>query len=88
MGLSDEKMIKVILITLISIILILLLGRDSHKDLKGTLPEQLDQFIEKEDFQGVVLVSEDNQEIFKKGYGMAAPDVPNTPGIHYIKLHL
>ncbi|PFN14793.1 serine hydrolase domain-containing protein [Bacillus cereus] len=83
-----KKIIKVILITLISIvlisiILILLLGRDSHKDLKGTLPEQLDQFLEKEDFQGVVLVSEDNQEIFKKGYGMAAPDVPNTPGTLY-----
>ncbi|WP_099360735.1 serine hydrolase domain-containing protein [Fredinandcohnia onubensis] len=83
-----KKFFKIILISLISIVLIaivllLLLGRDSHKDLSGTLSEQLDQYLIKQDFQGVVLISKENQEVFKKGYGMAGPDIPNTPSTHY-----
>jgi CubicO group peptidase (beta-lactamase class C family) len=83
-----KKFFKIILISLISIVLIamvllLLLGRDNHKDLRGTLPEQLDQYLIEQGFQGVVLVSRDNEEVFKKGYGMAGADIPNTPSTHY-----
>ena len=83
-----KRFFKIMLIGLISIILIagvllLLLGRDSHNDLKGTIPEQLDQYLTKEQFQGVVLVQKDDEVVFKKGYGLAAPDLPNTPSTHY-----
>ncbi|MCG7345824.1 beta-lactamase family protein [Sporosarcina sp. ACRSL] len=83
-----KKFFKIIFISLISIVLLaivllLLLGRDNHKDLSGTLPEQLDQYLIKQDFQGVVLVSRDNEEVFKKGYGMAGADIPNTPSTHF-----
>lgn len=83
-----KKFFKIILISLASIVLlaavlVLLLGRDSHKNLSGTIPEQLDQYLTEEGFQGVVLVSKDNEEILKKGYGMAGPDTPNTPSTLY-----
>lgn len=83
-----KKFFKIILISMISIIfiaiiLLLLLGRDIHKDLSGTLPEQLDQYLIEEGFQGVVYISKDNEKVFKKGYGMARPDIPNTPSTLY-----
>ena len=83
-----KKFFKIILISLITIVLIafvllLLFGRDNHKDLSGTLPEQLDQYLIKQGFQGVVLVSKDNEEVFKKGYGMAEADIPNAPSTHF-----
>ncbi|SOC25040.1 CubicO group peptidase (beta-lactamase class C family) [Ureibacillus xyleni] len=83
-----KKFLKVLLISLISIVLIaiillLLLGRDSHKDLKGTMPEQLDQYLKNQGFQGVVLILKDNKEIFKKGYGMAGSNIQNTPSTPY-----
>lgn len=76
-------LISLISIILTSIVLILLLGRDSHKDLTGNLPEQLDQYLQRENFQGVILVSRDNEEVFKKGYGLAVLDIPNTPSTQY-----
>lgn len=83
-----KKFFKIILISLmpiilIAILLLFLLGRESHKDLQGTLPEQLDQYLNQEDFQGVVLVAKDNEVVFKEGYGMAATDTPNTPSTLY-----
>lgn len=79
-----KKFLKIVLVGLITIVLLavvllLLLGRDSHKDLSGSISEQLDQYLIKKDFQGAVLVLRDNKELFKKGYGMAAPNTPNTP---------
>ncbi|WP_047984314.1 serine hydrolase domain-containing protein [Ornithinibacillus californiensis] len=83
-----KKLFKITLISLISILLIamvllLLIGRDNHNDLSGTLPEQLDQYLIEEGFQGVVLISQDNEEVFKKGYGLAGADIPNTPSTHF-----
>lgn len=83
-----KRILKIILVSMISLVLIataliLLLGRDSHKNLSGSIPEQLDQYLIKQDFQGIVLVSKDNEEVFKKGYGMADPDTPNTPDTLY-----
>jgi len=83
-----KKFLKIIIVGLIAIVLtlivlLLLMGRDSHKDLKGSIPEQLDQYLIKEGFQGNVLVSKDNEVVFKKGYGMARSDIPNTPSTLY-----
>lgn len=83
-----KKFLKIVLVCLITIvllavILLLLLGKNSHKDLSGSIPEQLDQYLIKKDFQGAVLVSRDDEVIFQKGYGMAAPDIPNTPSTLY-----
>jgi CubicO group peptidase (beta-lactamase class C family) len=79
-----KKFLKIILIGLVSIVLLaavllLLFGKDSHKDLTGSIPEQLDQYLMNENFQGAVLVARDGKVVFKKGYGLAAPNVPNTP---------
>lgn len=83
-----KKFLKISAISLLVLVLtagglLLLLGKENHNDLEGSIAEKLDQFLMKGEFQGAVFVSRGHEVIFKKGYGMAAPNVPNTPGTLY-----
>jgi CubicO group peptidase (beta-lactamase class C family) len=82
------KFIKILCISIVTVIIIMVLalvlfGRDSHSNLSGTIPEQLDQYLTGEAFQGTALIVKGGEVLFAKGYGQAAPDVPNTPGTLY-----
>lgn len=79
-----KKFLRIALIVLIVLVvlvvaMLLVFGRDNHSNLSGSIPEQMDQYLTNEDFKGAVLVSKDGEVVFKKGYGMATPDAPNTP---------
>ncbi|RHW36146.1 class A beta-lactamase-related serine hydrolase [Lysinibacillus yapensis] len=56
---------------------LLAFGRDNHGNLSGSIPEQIDQYLSNQEFQGAVLIAKDGELLFKKGYGMAAPNVQN-----------
>lgn len=62
---------------------LLLFFRDSHGNLSGSIPEQIDQYLSNEEFQGAVLISQNGEVLFKKGYGMAAPNVQNSTNTLY-----
>ncbi|MBM7648178.1 CubicO group peptidase (beta-lactamase class C family) [Bacillus ectoiniformans] len=70
-------------IIIISAAALLLFGRDAHSNLSGKTPEQIDQYLTNEGFQGAVLIAKDGEVLFEKGYGEAAPDVKNTPDTLY-----
>ena len=83
-----KKFLRIVLIAILVIVIatgtaLLILGRDNHGNLSGSIPEQLDQYLTNEEFRGTVLVSKGNEVIFTKGYGLAAEDVPNTPSTLY-----
>ncbi|MCR2823638.1 serine hydrolase domain-containing protein [Lederbergia panacisoli] len=83
-----KKLLKIALVSVASLVLIgvamlLIFGRDSHRTLSGSIPEQINQYLMKKDFQGSVVVVQKGSVLFEKGYGMAAPNVPNTPSTLY-----
>jgi CubicO group peptidase (beta-lactamase class C family) len=83
-----RKFIKIALISVLTLGILggaslLLFGRDNHGDLSGSISEQVDQYLSNQEFQGTVLISKDGEVLFKEGYGMAAPNVQNTPNTLY-----
>ncbi len=83
-----KKLFKIALISILTLGVLgsaslLVFGRDGHGDLAGTIPEQIDQYLSNEEFQGTVLISKDGETLFKKGYGTAAPNVQNSTDTLY-----
>ncbi|QTD42533.1 serine hydrolase [Sporosarcina sp. Te-1] len=78
-------------IALISVITLAVLGstslflffRDNHGNLSGSIPEQIDQYLSNQEFQGAVLISMDRKVLFEKGYGMATSSVQNNTNTLY-----
>ena len=74
---------------LISTILLVTLGSTKHADLKGPLRQKLQTFMDKKareiQFNGTVLVAENGNVIFQKGYGYADYDLktPNQINTEY-----
>lgn len=75
--------ITIIVIVIVVIAALLLLGRNSHSDLSGSISEKVDQYLTNEKFQGTVLIAKEGDVLFSKGYGLAAADVPNSPSTLY-----
>ncbi|MFP7300472.1 serine hydrolase domain-containing protein [Neobacillus niacini] len=83
-----RKFFKIVLISVLTLVVfggasLLFFGRDSHGNLSGSIPEQIDQYLSNQEFQGTVLISKDGEVLFKKGYGAAAPNVQNSPNTLY-----
>src|SRR5690554_5700711 len=83
-----RKFIKIVIIFVLALGILggaslLIFGRDSHGNLSGSIPEQVDQYLLNQGFQGTVLISKDGEVLFKKGYGSAAPNVQNSPNTLY-----
>ncbi|MFJ5565158.1 serine hydrolase domain-containing protein [Lysinibacillus xylanilyticus] len=83
-----RKFFKIALITVLTLCVLggaslLLFGRDSHGNLSGSISEQIDQYLTNQEFQGTVLISKDGEVLFKKGYGIAAPNVQNSTNTLY-----
>lgn len=83
-----KKFMKIVTISILALVIaaiaaLLLFGRDSHSNLSGSLPEKIDQYLSDEAFRGTVLIAKDGEILFSKGYGLAAPNVPNTPDTLY-----
>jgi CubicO group peptidase (beta-lactamase class C family) len=83
-----KKFFKFVLISVLTLVVLggaslLVFGRDNHGNLSGSIPEQIDQYLSDEEFQGTVLISKDGEVLFKKGYGAAAPNVQNSPDTLY-----
>jgi CubicO group peptidase (beta-lactamase class C family) len=83
-----KKLLKIVAGTVlalvfISVVSLLVFGRNDHDNLKGSVPEQLDQYLNEQAFLGAVLISKDGKALFSKGYGEAAKDLPNSPTTLY-----
>lgn len=75
-------MLMIVVLFIFSFILVVRLGSTNHSELKGSMKQKLSSFmdenVEKEQFNGVVLVAKNGKVVFEKGYGYA--DVES--GIH------
>ncbi|MFF5994779.1 serine hydrolase domain-containing protein [Lysinibacillus sp. KU-BSD001] len=75
--------ITILVIVLMSIVALLLFGRNNHSNLSGSVSEKIDQYLTNEKFQGTVLIAKEGEVLFTKGYGLAATDLPNSPSTLY-----
>lgn len=75
--------ITVLVIVIVSIMALLLFGRNNHSNLSGSIPDKIDQYLTNEKFQGTVLIAKEGEILFEKGYGLAATDLPNSPSTLY-----
>lgn len=75
--------ITILAIVIVSIVALLLFGRNTHSDLSGSIPEKIDQYLTNEKFQGTVLIAKEGEILFTKGYGLAATNLPNSPSTLY-----
>jgi CubicO group peptidase (beta-lactamase class C family) len=84
---TAKKSLILIFILLIITLSFVGVGSTSHHELKGNLQQKLSEFMDKKandlEFNGVVLVAKDGQEVFEKAYGFAntanrAPNQINT----------
>ncbi len=75
--------ITILVIVIVSIVALLLFGRNNHSNLTGSVSEKIDQYLTNEKFQGSVLIAKEGEVLFSKGYGLAATDLPNSPSTLY-----
>ncbi|WP_374016070.1 serine hydrolase domain-containing protein [Paenibacillus thiaminolyticus] len=75
--------ITILVIVIVSIVALLLFGRNNHSNLSGSVSDKIDQYLTNEKFQGTVLIAKEGEILFTKGYGLAATDLPNSPSTLY-----
>jgi len=75
--------ITIVVLVIVSIVALLLFGRNNHSDLSGSVSEKIDQYLTNEKFQGTVLIAKEGEILFTKGYGLAGTDLPNSPSTLY-----
>ncbi|GAB0167982.1 serine hydrolase domain-containing protein [Lysinibacillus sp. CTST325] len=75
--------ITILVIIIVSLVALLLFGRNNHSNLSGSVSEKIDQYLTNEKFQGTVLIAKEGEVLFTKGYGSAATDLPNSPSTLY-----
>ena len=87
-GINMKKFLKIssvtiLVIGIVSVVALLLFGRNNHSNLSGSVSEKIDQYLTNEKFQGTVLIAKEGEVLFTQGYGMAAPGLPNSPSTLY-----
>ncbi len=75
--------VTILVIGIVSVVALLLFGRNNHSNLSGSVSEKIDQYLTNENFQGTILIAKEGEVLFTQGYGMAAPGLPNSPSTLY-----